>query len=163
MSSNEGATQGIEEMRLLFLFLDTFGITDKIVFDLSLARGLDYYTGLVYEAVFTNPSKETEGVGSIAAGGRYDKLVGMFSGNDVPCVGLSIGVERIFSILVRKQQANTGISVYVTSPDGQLNERMKICKELWDAGISADFMMKVIIISSLASCLCILTFRPRQN
>ena len=67
--------------------------------DLSLARGLDYYTGLIYECVHTQDGGP--GVGSIAAGGRYDKLVGMFSGTgaQVPCVGVSIGVERIFAIM----------------------------------------------------------------
>ena len=115
-------------------------------FDLSLARGLDYYTGLIYEAVTeasappppsttstdasssTAPKKEkvstsatvdgavddldesTVGVGSIAAGGRYDGLVGMFSSAAsgggkgdkgkmvVPCVGISVGVERVYAM-----------------------------------------------------------------
>ena len=70
---------------------------DKISFDFSLARGLDYYTGLIYEAVLT----DTDRVGSISGGGRYDGLVGMFSksGTPVPCVGGSIGIERVFNIL----------------------------------------------------------------
>lgn len=81
-------------------------------FDLSLARGLDYYTGVIYEAVLVQQestekkkkSDDTVGVGSIAGGGRYDDLVGMFSAKHtkIPCVGFSIGVERIFSILKHK-------------------------------------------------------------
>jgi histidyl-tRNA synthetase len=64
-------------------------------FDLSLARGLDYYTGLIYEAVLTDSDK----FGSIAGGGRYDDLLGMFSSKSIPAVGVSIGIERVFNIL----------------------------------------------------------------
>ncbi|RIB05875.1 hypothetical protein C2G38_2218462 [Gigaspora rosea] len=94
----------------------------KISFDLSLARELDYYTGIIYKAVTEQsgpPSKwkskdqkdsneldgTTVGMGSIAAGGRYDNPVGMFASNkkgNIPCVGASIGVERVFSILLQK-------------------------------------------------------------
>jgi len=120
----------------------------KVSFDLSLARGLDYYTGLIFEAVFNNPpvgaghDDEIVGVGSICGGGRYDNLVGMFSGGKtIPCVGLSLGVERIFSILLRKTQLekikSNELQVHVIGVgDGVLEERMKICKELWDAGIN---------------------------
>lgn len=82
----------------------------QISFDLSLARGLDYYTGVIYEAVLLQTPAQAEdeplNVGSVAAGGRYDELVGMFNpkGHKVPCVGLSIGVERIFSILEQRMK-----------------------------------------------------------
>lgn len=89
-----------------------------MVFDLSLARGLDYYTGIIYEAVLTqacvstastdaqNGAEESVSVGSVAGGGRYDGLVGMFDpkGRKVPCVGVSIGIERIFSIMEQKAE-----------------------------------------------------------
>lgn len=95
-----------------------------MVFDLSLARGLDYYTGVIYEAVLTQAgvaavSSETQNgaageesvsVGSVAGGGRYDGLVGMFDpkGRKVPCVGVSIGIERIFSIMEQKAEVKGG-------------------------------------------------------
>jgi histidyl-tRNA synthetase len=66
----------IKEMELLFTYLKAMGILDKISFDFSLARGLDYYTGVIYEAILT----DTNRVGSISGGGRYDGLIGMFSG-----------------------------------------------------------------------------------
>lgn len=66
----------IKEMEILFTYLEKMDALDKLSFDFSLARGLDYYTGLIYEAVLT----DTNRVGSIAGGGRYDGLVGMFSG-----------------------------------------------------------------------------------
>jgi len=71
------------------------GVLDYVLFDFSLARGLDYYTGLIYEGVLLDEGK----VGSIAGGGRYDGLVGMFSGTNIPAVGVSIGIERVFAIL----------------------------------------------------------------
>ena len=149
-------------------------------FDLSLARGLDYYTGIIYEAVTegsappapvaadataapapkakgkkpANADDEPEvdestiGVGSIAAGGRYDELVGMFAGSTsaaakIPCVGISFGVERIFSLLLLKAK-NEGLEagrskateVYVMSMgEGLLKERIEMCNLLWQAGI----------------------------
>ncbi len=64
-----------------------------------MARGLDYYTGLIYEAVLL--SKDIK-LGSIGGGGRYDGLIGMFSKNRIPSVGMSIGIERLFVILEKK-------------------------------------------------------------
>jgi histidyl-tRNA synthetase len=89
----------IKEMELLFTYLENMKCLDNLSFDFSLARGLDYYTGLIYEAVLTDPMNR---VGSIAGGGRYDGLVGMFSGKQIPSVGVSIGIERIFAILEEK-------------------------------------------------------------
>jgi histidyl-tRNA synthetase len=66
----------------------------NVSFDLSLARGLDYYTGIIQETVL-----EGANIGSISGGGRYDELVGMFSPVAIPCVGASIGIERVFTIL----------------------------------------------------------------
>uniref|UniRef100_A0A8C7MDM3 histidine--tRNA ligase n=1 Tax=Oncorhynchus kisutch TaxID=8019 RepID=A0A8C7MDM3_ONCKI len=102
-------------------YLQLFQVTDKVVFDLSLARGLDYYTGVIYEAILTQngpvnvaatqngvEEKAEEGVSSMAGGGRYDGLVGMFDpkGRKVPCVGVSI--ERVFSIMEQKAEVRKG-------------------------------------------------------
>ncbi|CAH0759307.1 unnamed protein product [Diatraea saccharalis] len=81
LSKVSAAIEGLEGIKLLLEYCVLFGIQDKILFDLSLARGLDYYTGVIYEAVLTEPIKignEEQTVGSIAGGGRYDNLVGMF-------------------------------------------------------------------------------------
>ncbi|SJX66331.1 probable HTS1-histidine--tRNA ligase, mitochondrial [Sporisorium reilianum f. sp. reilianum] len=190
MTGHPVASQGVKDMELLFDYLDVYGITDRMSFDLSLARGLDYYTGLIYEAVTAasappgfnaaaegdkadkkskKPKKGADGedevdesavgVGSIAAGGRYDNLVGMFSGSKkpdvVPCVGVSIGVERVFAIMMQrlKEKEAKGerssvrakeVDVYVMSIGGEglLKERMQVAKMLWDAGIKAEFMHK---------------------
>ena len=71
--SNPMAKAGIDEMELLLKYCDLMGAGHRVSFDCSLARGLDYYTGVIYEAVFVG-----ERVGSVAGGGRYDNLVGMF-------------------------------------------------------------------------------------
>lgn len=88
------------------------------------------------------------GVGSVAAGGRYDELVGMFDakGRAVPCVGLSIGIERIFSILEARAKMDSSqkvrtIETQVLVASGQKNmleERMKVCTQLWNAGIKVS-------------------------
>ena len=148
LSLNKDAVEGISDMKLLFKYCELFGVAHKLSFDLSLARGLDYYTGIIYEAVMLQTKGlETSGVGSIAAGGRYDNLVGMFSGGKkIPCVGISIGVERVFSLLLQKQKLSqvksSPTQVFVISIGGLLEERMRICKELWDTGISAEFLYK---------------------
>lgn len=100
LCADEGAKVGLKEMELLASYLKSMAVADKFSFDLSLARGLDYYTGVIYEAVFTGG----ESVGSIGGGGRYDDLVGMFCGNGkkIPAVGTSIGVERVFTIIERQ-------------------------------------------------------------
>ncbi|XP_021183854.2 histidine--tRNA ligase, cytoplasmic isoform X2 [Helicoverpa armigera] len=150
LSKTKAAVEGLQGIKLLLEYCELFGIKDKILFDLSLARGLDYYTGVIYEAVLTQPIKignEEQTVGSIAGGGRYDNLVGMFDSKNkqVPCVGVSIGVERIFSVLEAKLAAGdisvrtSDVDVYVASAQKNfLEERMKICAELWNAGIKTE-------------------------
>jgi histidyl-tRNA synthetase len=86
-----GALQNLAE---LFTLLESLA-PGKSCFklDLTLARGIDYYTGIVYEATVEEPK-----VGSVSGGGRYDELVGMYSGRDIPAMGISIGLERIIEV-----------------------------------------------------------------
>ncbi|KTW31802.1 histidine-tRNA ligase [Pneumocystis jirovecii RU7] len=170
MGKHAIALEGIKDMEILYKYLEYLDIDSKVLFDLSLARGLDYYTGLIYEAVLepcvlfdpsslkrkSNLNKDQEDftcIGSIAAGGRYDNLVGMFSSkkNGIPCVGVSIGVERIFSILKSRFFGRiiktNSTEVYVIelgagSKSNMVKERLQICKELWDSGINAQFLYK---------------------
>ena len=98
----------------------------------------------------------------MAAGGRYDELVGMFDikGQLVPCVGLSIGIERIFSILEARAK-NPGsekvrtVETQVLVASGQKNmleERMKICTLLWDAGIKVKLEFNCIVFNWFILC-----------
>lgn len=205
LSANESMKQGLADMALLFDYLECYNATSAVSFDLSLARGLDYYTGIIFEgtcqtslifpceaqtltrffspvvtegsapATHTDSSipkpkskkkgKASEdddrsddpsvGVGSVAAGGRYDNLVGMFSGKgQIPCVGISFGVDRIFSIEKARQDAESDkeprgnkTDVFVMAFggkgfDGMLKDRMKICNTLWEAGINTEMLHK---------------------
>ncbi|XP_075066004.1 histidine--tRNA ligase, cytoplasmic [Mixophyes fleayi] len=160
LSQNKLALDGLNDMKILFQYLELFGVTDKISFDLSLARGLDYYTGVIYEAILlqnqgkeqqNDSTEESVSVGSVAGGGRYDGLVGMFDpkGRKVPCVGVSIGIERIFSIMEQKAEASeekirtTGTQILVAAAQKKLlEERMKLIAELWKAGIKAEMLYK---------------------
>ncbi|XP_076993318.1 histidine--tRNA ligase, mitochondrial isoform X2 [Tamandua tetradactyla] len=155
LSQNKQVLEGLRDLKLLFEYLTLFGIAEKISFDLSLVRGLDYYTGVIYEAVLlqtpAQAGEESMTMGSVAAGGRYDGLVGLFDskGHKVPCVGLSIGVERIFAIVEQRMKAfgetvrTTETQVFVATPQKNfLQERLKLIAELWDAGIKAELLYK---------------------
>jgi histidyl-tRNA synthetase len=90
-----GAGAALDELAELFAVLPDFGVPEGCYrLDLALARGLDYYTGPVYEATVTEPK-----VGSVAGAGRYDGLVGTFLGRPVPATGISLGLERIVEVV----------------------------------------------------------------
>ncbi len=90
-----GATAAIADLRQIFEILPDFGVSPaRYALDLSLARGLDYYTGPVFEATVTEPK-----VGSVGGAGRYDGLVGSFLGRPVPATGMSLGLERIIEVV----------------------------------------------------------------
>ncbi|XP_053974613.1 histidine--tRNA ligase, cytoplasmic isoform X3 [Hylaeus volcanicus] len=160
LMKHEPAVKGLESMELLFKYCNIFNITDKVTFDLSLARGLDYYTGVIFEAVLIGDDVE---VGSVAGGGRYDNLVGMFDSKNksVPCVGLSLGVERIFSVLEARlsreglKTRTTEVEVFVASAQKNLHEeRMRILSELWNAGLKAEHSYKknIKLLGQLQYC-----------
>jgi len=83
---NEKVLQALSHLEEIFSILEE----KNLLFDLSLVRGLEYYTGPVFETVVKEPR-----IGSLAGGGRYDRLIGLYSGRDVPATGVSIGVERL--------------------------------------------------------------------
>jgi histidyl-tRNA synthetase len=88
--------EGISEMSTLLSILNDMGMAgSKILFDFSLARGLDYYTGPIYEVILP----ERPEMGSVAGGGRYDDLVGLFLKESIPAVGTSFGLDRILAVL----------------------------------------------------------------
>ncbi|CAO2834412.1 unnamed protein product [Amaranthus hypochondriacus] len=140
---HEGSALALDELEVLFKALDKSKCIDKIVFDLSLARGLDYYTGVIYEAVF----KGTTQVGSIAAGGRYDNLIGMFGSKQVPAVGVSLGIERVFAIMEQNQKEQNQVvranetQVLVGVMGDDLSLAVEYVNELWSAKIKAEFML----------------------
>lgn len=152
-SASKSLMEGVADMKLLASYLEAMDVVDKVSFDLSLAKGLDYYTGLIYEVVTDNTNPPSQ-VGSIAAGGRYDDLVGMYGRRPLPCVGISFGVDRIFTLLDARRNKKNGTDlggqaeVYIMAFggkefDGLLLERMRVARQLWSAGIRAEFAAKV--------------------
>ena len=133
-----GRCRPLEEMELLAGYLECLGCASRVQFDLSLARGLDYYTGVVFEAVHTGGGS----VGSLAGGGRYDNLLGIFRGGPpVPAVGFALGIERIFDLFGKRaaQEAQLPASdVLVISIGGFVAEKLGACRRLWAAGIRAE-------------------------
>ncbi|EGG20692.1 histidine-tRNA ligase [Cavenderia fasciculata] len=142
---HKDAIATLDQLDVLFTYLEAMGCLDRVSFDLSLARGLDYYTGIIYEAIITESDR-----GSVAAGGRYDGLVGMYGNTEVPSVGFSIGVERLFSILeeeaakkkIKIRQNQTEVYVCQMDRDINITERLKIIAELWKAGINTEYMYR---------------------
>src|SRR3990167_9289060 len=139
---HDGSLKAIEELKILSAYLKLMGSYDSITLDLSLARGLDYYTGLIYEVVIHGAK-----VGSVGAGGRYDNLVGMFGQKEIPCIGLSIGLERIFVLLKEKlATANKDIResetefLIATIGKGLSNAKIELVGELWNAGLKAEIL-----------------------
>ncbi len=105
-----GAKQETESLKQLLALLGTYGIRGTITIDLSLARGLEYYTGAVWEFVAYENGKRLPSIGS---GGRYDKLIGIYLKKDIPAVGSSLGVGRIFEVIKGGAGRKSYAKVYV--------------------------------------------------
>ncbi|KAL3349931.1 hypothetical protein AABB24_022804 [Solanum stoloniferum] len=140
---NNESSLALDELEIMFKALEKSKCIDRVVFDLSLARGLDYYTGVIFEAVFKGAAQ----VGSIAAGGRYDNLIGMFGTRQVPSVGISLGIERVFAIMEQLQKdknqeiraTETQVLVSILGDDSAL--AAELVGELWHAKVKAEFMI----------------------
>ncbi|RKE03734.1 histidine--tRNA ligase [Marinifilum flexuosum] len=94
LAGSEVGMKGIEELETVFNYLDSLNVETEVELDLTLARGLNYYTGAIFEV----KSKDME-FGSITGGGRYDDLTGIFGLKDVSGVGISFGADRIYDVL----------------------------------------------------------------
>ncbi|MDQ3045016.1 MAG: histidine--tRNA ligase, partial [Chloroflexota bacterium] len=131
------AVGAIWDLRELFLNLEAMNIPPaRYDFDLALARGLDYYTGPVFEAVVDEPK-----IGSVAGAGRYDELIGTFLGRTIPATGMSLGVERIVDVieefgLMPSPQSVAELFVAVF-PD-TISASMGIAHQLREGGIRVD-------------------------
>jgi len=127
-------SEGLDEVEQLLAYLKN--ISSDADFDVSMARGLAYYTGTVFEAILKNSNVKS----SVAGGGRYDSMIGaLLDKGNYPAVGISFGVDRIYDALTEKQDTKqkTNTKVYVI-PIKTLNESMKIAQQLREAGIKTD-------------------------
>ncbi len=133
------AKEGIEELRQIQNYLSSMSITrDKFEVDLTIVRGLGYYTGPVFETTLTDLPE----FGSVFSGGRYDNLVERFLNKSFPAVGASIGIDRLLAALIELKaiELRTSTSqVLVTTMDrDRIADYLRIVRELRDAGIRAE-------------------------
>ncbi len=141
-SDVEGAPEEIAVIKDMSDQLALLGYgSDRIVIDLSIARGLAYYTGPVFEAVLLDAPE----FGSVFAGGRYDELVTRFIGEKIPATGASLGVDRLLAALIhlkRVKQEKTPTRVLVTAMDPALtNDYLEMTWELRRAGIPCEMFL----------------------
>jgi histidyl-tRNA synthetase len=97
IGTNETGAKGVDDLRQILQFCRASGIAARIKLDPTLARGLAYYTGAIMEISVKDLT------GSLGGGGRYDNLVGMFAGQDVPACGFSLGLERIIVVMAERE------------------------------------------------------------
>lgn len=131
------AEQGIKELEEIYKLSKYYGISEFIALDFSLARGLDYYTGPIFELV-----EETKKlIGTLAAGGRYDNLIEQFGGRPTPATGISLGIERIFQLMKERKisGSKTKVKVFIANVgDESKEEVVKIAQMLRNKGISCQ-------------------------
>lgn len=101
------AKEGVDELENVIRYAKNLGVEEKnCKINLSVVRGLDYYTGTVFETKIN----DLPNIGSVFSGGRYDDLIGRFIGRSLPAVGTSIGLDRLFAALEELKLTNTGVS-----------------------------------------------------
>lgn len=121
--------EGVCELEELFNALEDYGVhANNLRLDLTLARGLEYYTGPIHEVIIEQPK-----IGSLCGGGRYDELVGMFCGRDVPATGTSLGIERIvdvMNVLGMAPNIKSRLSVLITCDKAHINNSIELSRSL---------------------------------
>jgi len=137
----EGIKKGLDACEALSSMVEYakgYGIAGDLVVDLGLARGLDYYTGPVFEVY----AEGFENEGSIAGGGRYDELIEIFGGEPIPMTGVSLGLDRLVALLERIEVfegINLAPRVYVVSASESVRPKaIEVAQQLRRAGVSTD-------------------------
>ena len=138
LSSSQIGTLGLDELEKVFELIEGAGVSQEIELDLSLARGLNYYTGAIFEV----KAKDTD-MGSICGGGRYDDLTGIFGLPNMPGVGISFGADRIYDVLLTlnkfPSEAVEGTKVLFTNlGDKEVTYSLPLLKSLRQVGIVAE-------------------------
>ena len=138
IGASETGVKGIEEMRTIFSNIEALGINLTPELDLSLARGLNYYTGAIFE-VKANDFQ----IGSISGGGRYDDLTGIFGMPGMSGVGISFGADRIYDVMLGlnlfpEELACSTKVFFVNLGESEQLASMRLISELRNKGISAE-------------------------
>lgn len=138
VGDNELGASGVDELRAILTFAEAAGIGSKTEIDPGLARGLSYYTGAIMEINVKDLP------GSLGGGGRYDNLVGMFLGEDVPACGFSLGLERIIVVMAEREMfpqqlvsspADVMVSIW---NEESVADAISLSQELRAAGFRVD-------------------------
>jgi histidyl-tRNA synthetase len=138
IGANEAGAKGVDDLREILQFAKASGVDQRIKLDPSLARGLSYYTGAIIEISVADLT------GSLGGGGRYDNLVGMFLGKDVPACGFSLGLERIIVVM---SERNMFPAALISSPadamvtiwnEDSVGESIALATELRREGLRVD-------------------------
>lgn len=130
--------KGLEELKELFGLMDAAGVSAPVEMDLSLARGLNYYTGAIFEV----KALDWE-IGSICGGGRYDNLTGIFGLPDLSGVGISFGADRIYDVLVGLDLFPAGLEqsttlLFAVMGADELKYVLPVAKALREAGVAVE-------------------------
>jgi histidyl-tRNA synthetase len=141
--------EGLNEIADIASLVDSAGYADRIRVDPSVVRGLEYYTGPVFEAELTAPITDDKGqpirLGSVVSGGRYDGLVERFTGEKVPATGISIGVSRLLFGLQRlgkyKDSATQGPVVVLVLDRDRIADYQEMAQDLREANIRAELYL----------------------
>ncbi|WP_048160737.1 MULTISPECIES: histidine--tRNA ligase [Thermococcus] len=139
--TSEIAKEELKKIEELFELLKAYGIKDYALIDFGIARGFDYYTSIVFEAIADNDL----GIGSIGGGGRYDNLIEVFGGKPTPATGFAIGIERLIPILESKEllpEFKVGSDVFVAYIGNELEIKKKaieVTQTLRKANIKAEY------------------------
>ena len=137
---NERFDLGVSELETVVKYMSAYGVPeDHFMVDLTIARGLDYYTGTVYETVMLDPPE----IGSICSGGRYDNLAEYYTDKQLPGVGISIGLTRLFSVLEAQGYLNEEMNpapadVLILPMTEDLAPAISFATALRDAGVRAQ-------------------------
>ncbi len=142
--ANEALEEGLNEISSIIELTSEMDVPqDKVVFDYALARGLDYYTGPIFEVVIP----DRPDIGSLAGGGRYDDLVSVFSKRSVPAVGTSFGLERIHTLIKERtdssKDAGNDFDVLVCFYDKSVRKDcLELLSRMRHSGIRAEMYIK---------------------
>jgi histidyl-tRNA synthetase len=142
--TNQTFNIGVDELEKVTDLMKLMGISeDYFVIDLSIARGLDYYTGTIYETNLDEYPK----IGSVCSGGRYDDLASFYTKEKLPGVGISIGLTRLFyqlneaGIITNNQKTVANILVMPLT-DSQIKTSIEVVKSIRESGVDADILLQ---------------------
>ena len=138
LADSETGLKGVEETEFILHTLAALNLQNTIELDLTLARGLNYYTGAIFEVKALDVQ-----IGSITGGGRYDNLTGVFGLPGVSGVGISFGADRIFDVLNQlelypKEAVNETQLLFINFGDCEMNYCMPIARRCREAGIKTE-------------------------